>query len=143
MRDAQVRWLSALHRLIYKATGGHIGSRLVDNDMLLLTTAGKVTGDDHTVPLLYLRDGTDLIIVASYGGRPQHPQWYVNLVATPTVTVQILGTTAVYSSATMRTDDRERWWPKVVAAYTDYARYQARTDREIPIVRLTPVHEPS
>ena len=138
MRDSHVKLLSTLHKSMYRATRGRVGRRLVDNDMLLLTTTGQTTGDEHTVPLLYLVDGEDLIVVASYGGRMEHPQWYRNLVAMPTVSAQILNTSVELNAATMDTLERQEWWPRIVAAYSDYAVYQSRTTRKIPVVRLTP-----
>jgi len=138
MRDSHVKLLSTLHKSVYRATRGRIGPRLVDNDMLLLTTTGQKTGDKHTIPLLYLTDGEDLIVVASYGGRVKHPQWYRNLVATPTVSAQILSTSITLDAVTMNPLERQEWWPRIVDAYSDYAVYQSRTDRKIPVVRLTP-----
>src|SRR5918994_5462186 len=79
MRDATARRLSRLHVLVYRLTGGRIGRRLVNNDMLLLTTCGARTGRKHTVPLLYLRDGETLVVIASWGGRPKNPHWFTNL----------------------------------------------------------------
>lgn len=139
MRDSHVKWLSTLHKYVYRATNGNIGRRLVDNDMLLLTTTGQATGAKHTVPLLYVTNGDDLIVIASYGGRTEHPQWYRNLVAMPRVSAQILGKITTRDAVTMSSQEREVWWPVVVAAYADYAVYQSRTKREIPLVRLTPV----
>lgn len=138
MLDRTVRTLSRLHAIVYRATGGMIGRRLVDNDMLLLTTKGALTGSDHTVPLLFLRDDDRLVVVASYGGRPDHPQWYRNLVAHPEATVRIGRTLANVSASTMGATDRARWWPRVVEAFGDYATYQSRTEREIPLVWLDP-----
>jgi deazaflavin-dependent oxidoreductase (nitroreductase family) len=139
MRDSHVKWLSTLHKVTYRVTRGTIGRRLVDNDMLLLTTSGISTGTDHTVPLLYLTDGEDLVVVASYGGRQEHPQWYRNLVANPAVSAQICGRTIALVADTMDSHERGTWWPRIVAAYSDYAVYQTRTDREIPVVRLVPL----
>lgn len=104
--------------------------------MLLLTTTGRTTGRQHTVPLLYLRDGDRLVVIASYGGRPNHPEWYRNLLADPNATVQILEETRPVQATTMTPEERSVWWPRVVAAYGDYAGYQSRTDREIPVVWL-------
>ena len=91
MRDRTAKNLSALHVFLYRVSGGRVGRRLVDNDMLLLTTVGRKSGKPHTVPLLYLTDGDALVVIASWGGRPHHPDWYVNLQARPDATVQVLG----------------------------------------------------
>jgi deazaflavin-dependent oxidoreductase (nitroreductase family) len=106
--------------------------------MLLLTTAGRRTGQRHTVPLLYITDGDRLVVIASYGGRDRHPDWYLNLVADPAVTAQVGGFRLAMRARTVTSDERARWWPRVVAAYEGYRTYQSRTDREIPIVILEP-----
>jgi len=128
-----------MHRALYRMTGGLIGRRLVDNDILLLTTRGRSTGREHTVPLLYLRDGDRLVVIASYGGRDRHPEWYLNLVAEPLVAVQVGGERSSYRARPATEGAREKWWPRVVSAYHDYAVYQSRTDRQIPVVMLEPV----
>jgi deazaflavin-dependent oxidoreductase (nitroreductase family) len=109
---------------------------LVDNDMLLLTTIGRHTGRIHTVPLLYLREAEALVVIASYGGRDRHPAWYLNLVAEPEVEVQVKRTRHRARAHTADPDERSSWWPRVVDAYGDYAVYQTRTDRVIPVVLL-------
>ncbi len=119
-------------------TGGLLGRRLVGNDMLLLTTTGRVTGRPHTVPLLYLRDGESIVTIASYGGRNRHPEWYLNLLATPSATVQVGSSKRRVFARTASADERRNWWPRVVDAYSDYAVYQTRSDREIPVVFLDP-----
>lgn len=136
MKDSTVKTMSTLHTVLYRATRGLVGHRLVDNDMLLLTTTGHRSGKAHTVPLLYLTDGERLVVIASYGGRPAHPSWYKNLLADPSASVQILGDRRPVTSRTMSSADRDVWWTRVVAAYSDYAVYQSRTDREIPVVWL-------
>jgi deazaflavin-dependent oxidoreductase (nitroreductase family) len=136
VNDPTVKWLSEAHTLLYRATNGLIGRRLVNNDMLLLTTTGRKTGDRHTVPLLYLNDDERLIIIASYGGRPNHPSWYENLLVDPIAEVQILGRRRTVTALTMGQEERATWWPEVVAAYSDYAVYQSKTDRVIPLVWL-------
>jgi deazaflavin-dependent oxidoreductase (nitroreductase family) len=130
--------LSSWHRLLYRITGGVLGRRLVDNDMLLLTTRGRTTGNEHTVPLLYLQDGERLVVVASYGGRDRHPEWYLNLVDEPSVKAQTGRNRRSFQARTATEDEREKWWPRVVAAYSDYAVYQGRTERQIPLVMLEP-----
>ena len=137
MENITVKWLSSFHTLLYHTTGGRVGHRLVNNDMLLLATTGRVTGKTHTVPLLYLTDGDRLVVIASYGGRPDHPQWYKNLLATPQASVQINTERRDVTATTMNETDRAVWWPKVVAAYSDYAEYQSKTDRQIPLVFLS------
>lgn len=136
MRDSTVKWLSRLHSGIYRFTGGRIGTRLVGNDMLLLTTTGRTTGSPHTVPLLYLMDGSDVIVIASYGGRPSDPDWYRNLLVDTTGEVRIGAVSHTVHATTMDDNERDEWWPRIVHAYSEYETYQARTDRQIPVVRL-------
>lgn len=134
------RW-SAVHAFLYRLTHGVVGRRLVDNDILLLTTTGHRSGEEHTVPLLYLTDGDRYVVIASYGGRPHHPVWYKNLVAQPEVGVQVRSRRQSMVARTATSEERQRWWPRVVAAYDGYAAYQSRTGREIPIVFLEHVEK--
>ena len=127
MRDATARRLSALHAAAYRVTGGRIGRRFVNNDMLLLTTRGRRSGRDHTVPLLYLRDGDDVIVIASWGGRDAPPHWYFNLDHDPTVRVQIDGKRSDAVAEPLGEPERSAWWQRAVGAYDGYHRYQERT----------------
>jgi len=136
VRDSMVKALSTLHTTMYRATRGRLGTRLVSNDMLLLTTTGRRTGAHHTVPLLYLRGDDRLIVIASYGGRSQHPEWYLNLLKNPAAIAQTGSNRRQVLAETMNSSDRTTWWPRVVDAYGDYAVYQGRTEREIPLVWL-------
>jgi F420H(2)-dependent quinone reductase len=137
MRDRTAKNLSTLHTFVYRLTRGRVGRRLVNNDMLLLSTTGRITGTTHTVPLLYLRDGDDLIVIASWGGRDNHPEWYLNLAANPAATAQINGHRIPVTATTASAEARDRLWPEILAAYEGYREYQSRTDREIPVVILS------
>lgn len=138
MKDANVRRASTFHKRLFRATGGRIGKRLVDNDMLLLTTTGRSSGEDHTVPLLYLRDVARLVVIASYGGRDFYPDWYLNLVDNPAVEVELPGSRATMTARTADATERAEWWSRAVEAYDGYSEYQVRTEREIPVVFLDP-----
>jgi len=139
VRDSTVRRLSRLHAFLFRATRGLVGRRLVDNDMLLLTTTGRVSGEPHTVPLLFLSEGDTLVVIASYGGRDQHPDWYLNLVEEPHVEVQVRGERRKMRARTADPEERAEWWPRIVRAYDGYREYQGRTDRVIPVVLLEEV----
>jgi F420H(2)-dependent quinone reductase len=136
VRDSRVRRLSRWHGRIYRLTRGLIGRRLVDNDMLILTTTGRRSGRPHEVPLLYVRDGQGLVVIASYGGRPNYPDWYLNLVAQPEAEVQIRGRRHAVTARVASSEERAVWWPRIVEAYAGYSEYQSRTDRIIPVVFL-------
>jgi deazaflavin-dependent oxidoreductase (nitroreductase family) len=134
-----IRIMSRLNTWAYRATGGRLGGRFLRGaPVLLMTVVGRKTGRRLTVPLLYLQDGEHLVIVASKGGMDQHPLWYLNLLANPDVDVEI-GTAVRPMRAAVADDvERARLWPKLVAMYRDYADYQARTTRQIPVVILAP-----
>jgi deazaflavin-dependent oxidoreductase (nitroreductase family) len=106
--------------------------------MLLLTTTGAKTGRKHTLPLLYLRDGDRLIVIASWGGRPYHPDWFANLQANPDAIVQVSDKRWDVRARTATPEERDEWWPRVLDAYHGYGIYQSHTERVIPIVFLEP-----
>jgi deazaflavin-dependent oxidoreductase (nitroreductase family) len=128
-----------VHTLAYRLSGGLIGRRVPGMPpMLLLDHVGAKSGKKRTTPLAYLEDGDDVVIVASKGGAPRNPAWYHNLRAHPDTTVQI-GTRRVHVTARVaNAEERARLWPRVVDLYGGYAGYQKRTEREIPLVILTP-----
>lgn len=132
-----IKAMSRLNTWAYRATGGKLGGRFLRGaPVLLLTTTGRKSGAPRVAPLIYLRDGERLVLVASKGGMDHHPLWYRNLVANPEVEVQ-LGR-AVIPMRARTADDAERsaLWPRLLAVYRDYADYQARTQRTIPVVIL-------
>jgi deazaflavin-dependent oxidoreductase (nitroreductase family) len=134
----RIHLLSALHRGVYEVTGGRLGSRIAGMPVLLLATTGRRTGRRRTVPLTYIDADGDLVLVASYGGSPTHPAWFLNLDANPDVDVQIGPTLLRMRARRVTPEERTRLWPRVVETYGGYARYQARTSREIPLVLLSP-----
>jgi proline iminopeptidase len=104
--------------------------------ILLLTTIGRRTGEQRTVPLIHGMDGDNPVIVASKGGAPADPGWYRNLVKTPEVEVQILGERFPARARTAEGEERERLWRMMNGIWRYYDDYQTRTDREIPVVVL-------
>ena len=131
-----VRVLGRLHARLYRLTGGRFVGRVGKAPILLLTTIGRRSGQPRTTPLLYLRDGEQLAIVASFGGNPTHPVWYLNLTANPEVSVQVGRDRFSAMAQTASVEERARLWPKIVELYPGYAGYQQKTTREIPIVLL-------
>ena len=115
------------------------GTWLRGAPVMLLTVVGRKTGRQLTVPLLYLRDGERVIVVASKGGMDQHPLWYLNLVANPEVVAEFGTENRRMRAHTVDDEERGRYWPDLVAMYRDYADYQARTERKIPVVVLSPM----
>lgn len=140
MRKALMHAISALNTWIYRKSRGRIMGRLPSGaPVCLLTTTGRRTSQPRTVPLLYLQDGNDYVVVASQGGAPQHPGWFLNLEANPRAEVE-LGTRRLRVTARrVGEDERALLWPRMVAIYPPYETYQQRTSRRIPLVRLSPV----
>jgi F420H(2)-dependent quinone reductase len=130
-----------LHTALYKASGGRLGHKIpgVPGKMLLLDHVGAKSGTKRTAPLLYFRDGEDLVIVASKGGFPKHPAWFHNLKANPDTTVQVGSHHVPVHARVANPEERERLWPEAVKSYHGYADYQVRSKgREIPLVILEP-----
>jgi deazaflavin-dependent oxidoreductase (nitroreductase family) len=121
----------------YRETDGEEGHIWKEGStVLLLTTAGRRTGDESTTPLIYDRAGDDVVIVASQGGAPKHPGWYRNLSVHPEVGVQIEGDRFRARARTAHGEERERLWRQMNRVWPHYDEYQERTEREIPVVVL-------
>lgn len=131
---------------VFKATNGRIGNKWRIGagfrkpvPTLLLEHRGRKSGTLFTTPLLYLEDGERLVVVASQGGLPKHPQWYFNLRTTPETRVHLKGRRDVPVTARVAEgDERDALWPRLVELYADFAKYAVWTDREIPVVVLEP-----
>ncbi|HEY2600158.1 MAG TPA: nitroreductase family deazaflavin-dependent oxidoreductase [Thermoleophilaceae bacterium] len=126
------------HTLIYRASGGLVGHRLpFVPPTLLLTHVGAKSGLQRVSPLSYTEgDSDDLVLVASKGGYPQNPSWFHNLKAHPDTTVQVGREHRAVHARVATAEERKRLWPRVVDNWSDYAEYQKRTEREIPLVIL-------
>jgi F420H(2)-dependent quinone reductase len=140
-----IKLMASANVTAYRATGGRIGGtwrfgaafrRPVK--ICLLEHRGRKSGLVRTTPLLFLRDGDRLVVVASQGGRAEDPQWYRNVVADPDVTVQVGRVRTTMHARTATAGEREELWPRVCALYADYASYQSWTDRVIPVVICEP-----
>lgn len=131
--------MSRLNIWVYRASGGRIGGRFRHGaPVLLLTTRGRRSGEPRVAPLLYLADGERVVIVASKGGMAKSPLWYGNLVAHPQCEVEIGASRRSMRARTAGPEEKAALWPRLVAMYRDYDDYQARTDRDIPVVILEP-----
>jgi deazaflavin-dependent oxidoreductase (nitroreductase family) len=128
-----------VHTTLYRATRGAIGHRIPGvPPMLLLDHRGARSGIERTTPLVYLADGERWVVVASKGGYAKHPAWFHNLKANPDTTIQV-GSRRIAVRARVATDaEHEKLWPRLVEIWSDYAEYQKRTDRRIPLVILEP-----
>jgi deazaflavin-dependent oxidoreductase (nitroreductase family) len=127
------------HAAVYRATNGLIGERFPGLPRtLLLDHVGARSGVRRTSPLVYARDGENVILVASKGGYPKNPAWFHNLMANPDTSIQIGRSRSQVHARVANPQERERLWPVVVAVYSGYEDYRRRTEREIPLVILEP-----
>lgn len=110
-----------------------------DTPTLLLTTMGRKSGKAITLPLIYGKDGANFIVVASKGGAPAHPAWYLNLAAQPKVDVQVLDRKFRAVARTTSGAERQRLWQLMADIYPPYDDYRKMTTREIPVVVLEPM----
>jgi deazaflavin-dependent oxidoreductase (nitroreductase family) len=135
-----VQWMTGINNVAYRLSGGRVAGHVPSGaPICLLTTTGRRTKQRRTVPLLCLRDGADLVVVASRGGMSGHPAWYLNLRADPRAVVQ-LGSAEIPVRARNATgEERSRLWSALTAVYEHFDAYQARTARCIPVVILSPV----
>ncbi|MEV0298682.1 nitroreductase/quinone reductase family protein [Nocardia sp. NPDC050710] len=138
--DTQLKIQNAIHRALLKVSGGKLGKTIVGMPALELTTIGRKTGEPRSVMLTApVIDGETIVIVASRGGDPTHPAWFLNLRDNPDVEVSLQSGPRRRMAAHVATaEERAALWPRVVAAYKGYAGYQRKTTREIPLVLLTP-----
>lgn len=121
----------------FRANEGRVGGRWEGRDLLLLTTRGRKSGREYTTPMVYTRDGDRLLVYASQGGSPDHPDWYLNLVANPDVVVEA-GTDRYEARATpLEGDERDREFAAQVERSPQFGEYQKKTERTIPVVALT------
>jgi deazaflavin-dependent oxidoreductase (nitroreductase family) len=138
--DAVLKLMNATHRVLLASTGGRVGWTALGMPVLELTTTGAKSGQPRKVMLTSpLQEGDSYIIVASRGGDDRHPAWYHNLVAHPQVTVSVGGKPGRPMTATVvPAEERDRLYQQIGAKYRNYAGYQKKTSRTIPLVRLTP-----
>jgi deazaflavin-dependent oxidoreductase (nitroreductase family) len=138
MNKTTLRFLSALNVLIYRTSRGKwLGHVPSGAPVCLLTTTGNKSGRRRTVPLLYLADGRDFVVVASQGGRPQHPGWYFNLEAKPSAELMIGGRRFPVAARRVSEEEKAQLWPRLIELYPQYENYQRRTRRLIPVMRLS------
>jgi F420H(2)-dependent quinone reductase len=128
----------ALNVWLYRLSGGRVMGKMGAAPILLLTTRGRKSGRSRTVPLLYLKDDGNFVIVASLGGAPKHPAWFLNLEANPKVELQVGKRRIDCAAQRANAEEKARLWPRLVAIYPQYADYQKRTTRDIPVVIVSP-----
>lgn len=139
--DLALKMMNQAHRLVLAATGGRIGWSALGMPVVELTTTGRRSGQERTTMLTSpYQEGEVMVLVASRGGDDHHPAWYLNLREHPEVRVSVGGKPArAMRAETAPPDERARLWPLVAAAHPNYAGYQGKTSREIPLVLLRPL----
>jgi deazaflavin-dependent oxidoreductase (nitroreductase family) len=130
------RLFIAAHVGLYRMTSGRFGSKIAGLPVALVTTTGRKTGKSRTVPVASFDDGGDVLVIASYGGSPQHPGWFHNMVAKPDVTVQVGKNRYPARAEVVAGSERDRVWKMVVDRAPNFGEYQKKTTRVIPVVRL-------
>jgi deazaflavin-dependent oxidoreductase (nitroreductase family) len=130
--------MTKLNVLVYRLTKGRVGGRMEDAPVCIVHTVGRKSGKKRDIPLLYLADGDDLILVASRGGSDAMPGWYFNLMDMDVADVEIKGEHTPMRPRRATAEEKAAYWPKVNAIYPHYESYQQRTDRDIPVIVMSP-----
>ncbi len=121
-------------------SGGTEGTEMQGKPVILLTTLGAKSGKIRKTPLMRVEHGGEYAVVASLGGAPKSPVWYYNVKANPRVELQDGTVTGDYDAREVFGDEKATWWERAVEAWPDYAEYQTKTDRQIPVFVLTPIN---
>ncbi len=127
----------ALNRRVieeFRANDGKVSGMFANEPLLLLTTTGAKTGETRTNPLVHTLDGNRVVIIASFGGAPKHPAWFLNIRANPEVTIELPGETFTANAIIPEGEERRRIYDQHAAEMPRFAEYQAMTTREIPVV---------
>lgn len=122
----------------FRANDGKVGGPFEGSPVLLLTATGAKSGERHTTPVVYLPDGDRMVIFASRGGAPRNPGWYHNLRANPKATVEVGRDTLDVEAVVTEGEERERLFRKQAELYPQFADYQRKTTRQIPVIALQP-----
>jgi deazaflavin-dependent oxidoreductase (nitroreductase family) len=130
---------------LYEKTGGKLGGRFLlgGAPVCLLTMTGRKTGKKRTTPLIYIPHGEDVLLVASQGGLDTHPLWYGNLLANPEVEINAFGDVRPMLARQATPAEKLALWPVIRAVHRDFDEYQARTDRDIPVMICSPRRLPA
>ena len=138
-QDFTIQAINLVHRNLVRGTKGRVGGKLVGMPTLDLVTTGRKSGRPrHTMLTAPVVDGDRIVLVASYGGSPTHPHWFLNLRDDPDVTIYYEGAERKMRARVANADERAELWPRVTAKAKNYADYQTKTMREIPLVILEP-----
>jgi deazaflavin-dependent oxidoreductase (nitroreductase family) len=138
-KDNIAKAVNAFHRTMFSLSGGALGGRVAGMPVVMLTTTGRKSGKKRTTMLTSpLADDDRVVLVASYGGDPRHPTWFLNLRDNPDVEIAMRGRRGPMHAHVASPEEKNELWPKVVQRYKGYGQYQTRTTRDIPLVILEP-----
>ena len=134
--DPVARMIEFNNKIIeeFRANAGQVTGRFAGAPLLLLTTTGAKSGEQRTTPLVHTTDGDDIVIIASYAGNPKHPAWFLNIRANPEVTIELPDETFTTNVVITEGEERRRLFDQQAAQMPNFAEYQAKTTREIPVV---------
>ena len=136
--NALLKFFLKIHVFLYRYTKGKIGGKLGNNHILLLNTVGRKSDKSYTTPLVCVRDGGTYVIIASNGGADRHPGWYYNLRAQEETVIEVMGKIITVTAEELTGGERDRLWQQIVVDHPQFADYQKKTNRPIPLFRLTP-----
>lgn len=138
-KDATIKIVNLLHRSLFDMSNGKVAGRIGSMPVVQLSTVGRRTGEHRRTMLTSpVQDGDDVVLVASWGGDDRHPTWYLNLRANPEVEITMSGKRRRMRARTATPEEKATLWPRIVQAYSGYAGYQRKTERDIPVVILAP-----
>ena len=137
LKPGTIRLIGRLHAWLSRLAGGKLDHAFARAPLMMLTTKGRRTGRSRTTPVLYFQDGPDLIVVASFGGNDMHPAWYLNLEECPEAEILINGERRRVVARRVSPEEKNVIWPRLVEMYPNFAVYQQRTNREIPLLKLS------
>ena len=127
-----------LHILIYRISGGKLANKMVNMEVLILHSIGRKTGKKRVIPITYFKENDDYILTASNGGAPKNPGWYHNLKNNPQTVIEINNKTIPVTARQASPQEKERLWAKLITITDQYKKYKNRTNRDIPMMILTP-----
>lgn len=131
---------NGLHVALYRMSGGKFANKIANLPILLMTTFGRKSGKPYTNPVVYLKDGQDYLVTATSGGVDWHPGWYLNLKTRPEAKIEVGDTTFNVRATFAESEERTRLYEKFKTASSNFVKYEKRTSRVLPVIRLTPTH---
>jgi deazaflavin-dependent oxidoreductase (nitroreductase family) len=138
-KDTLFKMFTAVHRSVFSATNGRLLGRMAGMPVVLLKTTGRKSGAQRQTMLTSpLQEGDTVVVIGSYGGDARHPSWFLNLQADPEAEIVMQGRTRRVKARVADPEEKARLWPVITAKYKNYAAYQEKTTRDIPVVLLEP-----